>query len=350
MQFTKKYKYIFSFTLILLLTTVSYSQETDTLVNNNLDKEVVKTEKEGFFKKLFKKKNKNNSPSDSTKVSDTKSEDNLPDSVSRKGINLFSKNKNDSVSDASGTGKPQKISADTWRNMDAEQQDSLLRAWDEYDKEYFSKKRRYSFSRKEIEIALSSKRNFLEKIIYERSRNKPYNYKRKLINRKNGRIKKAMRLEDLNKDIPIPEDTITNKDRYILVRKQYRIEAKKEAVRKNKVVIKYERKEDRLRRRYELSGEEKKALNKGRGMRLRGVELITYKKGRRKQEAFTEKLIKLRRERNLALQNKQVKSRMKKKNKLLINKDKKNIFGDLFKRKKKDNKYDSDEYPKRYHK
>ena len=160
-----------------------------------------------------------------------------------------------------------------------------------------------------------------------------------------------MRFERFDKKKAGPIDSISDSGKYQLINKQYKIQAKKEAIRKNKVIIKYNRLEDRLKRKYELSGEEKKALNKGRGMKLKGNELILFNTARKKQEKFSDKLLKMRRERSIALQNKDVQDRVKKKKKLISKRDKKkNGIFSKWRKMKEGEKYDSYEYPKRYYK
>lgn len=385
MQFTTKFKYIIFLNLILFISVCLNAQEIDSIqpVNTTDTTEINKKFKLfNFFKKkdkskkksedediidedlidedeeqvpdtaengkskkrffdFFKKKNKNDSI-----VNDSLNTDS---SDNKKRFRLFKKNVNDSTDSGKSGKKPQRISLFTWNNMSYSEQDTLLREWDDFDKEYYKKKKRFLFSRKEVEIAIKLKqnRNIYERLIYKRARNKPFKYRKKIINRKNSRYRKTFRYDRLNKSETAPSDTVSDTRRYQIVNKRYKREAKKEVIRKNKVIIKFERKEDRLKQRYELSGEEKKALNKGRGMRLKGIEFILYNKGKKKQEKYTEKLLQLRKKRSVELQNTEVRKSMKQKNTVLKKKDKKQYS--LFNKKnKKSGKHDSYEYPKRY--
>ncbi len=299
-------------------------------------------EKKDFFSFLRRKKDSNDSI-----ITDEKSNNESDTVVPEEKFSLFKKNKNDTA--RTNGSKPDKIRPGKWVNMNAQEQDSLLRSWDEYDKEHYKKK--YAFTRKEVDIALKRDRNFLEKQLYKRARTKPFRHQRKLISRQNKRYKKTLKYDRLRKSDTAPTDTISNTHQYQTVNKKYKREAKKEAIRKNKVVIKFNRKEDRLRRKYELSDNEMIVLNKGKGMRLKGSELIVFNRARKKQENFTEKLLELRKNRSFALQSENVQERMKDNVKKLKQRDKER-YSSLFRKKKekRDNKHDSSEFPKRYHK
>jgi len=383
MQVTKNIKYITFISLILLFSLPLLSQEDvdigvettiDSISNNNENKKS-KFKFFSFLKKkdnesedefeddnelndstetkrkkfklfnLFRRRNKNDSiygdsiPSDSINVAH--------DSIqTKKKFSWLKKNKDNSEG---GVSKPDRIKIITWNKMNAEEQDSLFKAWDAYDREFYKKK--YAFTKKEVEIAIKRDRNFLEKIIYKRARKKPLRHKRKIINRQNKRYKKTLGFERLNKSETALSDSMSDERRYKIVNKQYKRGAKREAIRKNKIVLKYDKKEARLRRRYELSDNEKIILNKGRGMRFRGAEKLTFTKARKKQETFTIKLLKLRRKRSFALQSKNVQDRMKKNKKRDTKRDAKRYIM-VFKKKKKKKyyKHDSDEYPKNYQK
>ncbi|MCF6366892.1 MAG: hypothetical protein L3J35_11885 [Bacteroidales bacterium] len=382
MQFTKIFKNITLITFILLSSITFYAQEDgETEVNSDTvsvispvkerkfklfdflkkkDKKEIEDEnidepddsintpkrKTGFFSFLKRKNKKDTIPGDSISSSDSTTV--VSDSINTKEkFSLFKKNKNDTTK--GGGAKPEKIRPGKWIKMNAEEQDSLLRAWDAYDKEHYKKK--YAFTKKEVEIALKRDRNPFEKLIYKRARNKPFKHRKKLITRQNNRYKKTLKYDRLNKSETAPSDSVSDARRYQIVNKRYKREAKKEAIRKNKVVIKYDRKEERLRGRYELSDNERVVLNKGKGMRLKGSELLIFKKARKKQENFTVKLLKLRKSRSFALQSENVKERMKENDKKMKERDKER-YSSLFKKKKEknENKHDSSEYPKRYHK
>lgn len=387
MQFIKYIKYISILSLILLFSLPVLSQEDiDKNIETSADSSSIDNNKKGGGLKLFsffKKKNKENELEGEDDIEEREQINDSTD-TKRKKFKFFSflkrKNKNDSISSdsissdstgfkedsiqikerfswfkknkkdsAGGVEKPDRIRIGTWNKMNAEEQDSVFKAWDAYDKEFYKKK--YAFTKKEVKIAIKIDRNFLEKIIYKRARKKPYKLRRKIINRQNKRYQKTLRYERLNKSETAPSDSISDKQRYKIVNKRYKRGAKREAIRKNKVVLKYDKKEQRLRRRYELSENEKMILNKGKGVRLRGTEKRTFKKARKKQEDFTKKLLKLRRKRSFALQSKNVQDRMRKNKKKNKERDKKR-YTRLFKKKKKkkSDKHDSDEFPKSYQK
>lgn len=379
MQFTKIIKYTTFLSLILLFSFSMFAQEDDDneLNTDTVSVESVQKEKKFQLFKFLQKKDKENEDFDeyeedeieesTDSIEDTQKEkkdffsflrrkkdsnDSIsktePDSIAPKEkFSLFKKEKNDS--NATAGSKPDKIRPGKWINMNAQEQDSLLRAWDEYDKEHYNKK--YAFTRKEVDIALKRDRNFLEKQLYKRARTKPFRHQKKVITRQNRRYKKTLKYDRLKKSDTAPTDTMSNRNQYQIVNKKYKREAKKEAIRKNKVVIKYNRKEDRLRRKYELSDNEVLLLNKGKGMRLKGSELVGFNRARKKQENFTGKLLELRKKRSFALQSENVQERMKENEKKLKRRDKER-YSSLYKKKKKkkSNKHDSSEYPKRYEK
>ncbi len=386
MQFIKNFLQIAFLILFLLFSNSVIAQEDDDIFNESSSDTIsTKTqEKEKKFKlfNFFKKKKKDKELNESFEEEDVEeyngndTNDSLekPRKKKFKIFNFFKrKNRNDSIEsdtlaiidstsvqedsllvkkDSAGgkdLSKPKRIMPGMWVKMNAEEQDSLLRAWDDYDKEFYRKK--FAPNKKDKEVALKKKRNVFEKIRYKRLKSKRFRLRKKLIYRQNRRYKKTLLFDRLNKSETSPNDSISNEQRYKIVNKRYKREAKREAVSKNKTVIKYDRKENRLRNRYELSDNEKIILNKGRGMRLRGGEKQTFKKARRKQENFTIKLLKLRKKRAFALQNKKVQDRMKKKRKRIAKRDKERsnyLFNRKKKKKRSEEKHDSDEYPIKY--
>ncbi len=366
MQVTKKTKYILIISIFLLIFSsvsaqdnVDNSTNSDTLVTQNdtisvkhkfsfsnlfkrHKKEKKQTEdtlsqkKKFSFKNLFRHKNKN----DSTLMqSDSLSDDSLTGKT---------RLKNDSLNNSGKNKKPQRISPGIWLKLNAEQQDSLLRAWDDYDRNHYVKK--YTNSPRVKKIDMKRDKTFIDKLILKFSGNMSYKYRKKLINRRISRYRKTMIYDRLKKSDTSPDDTISDIKRYKTVNKQFKLQAKQEAVRKNKVILKYDRKEQRLRRRYSLTDNEQIILNKGKGMRLSGIEKMIFKKARSKQEKFTEKLLRLRKKRSYALQNKEVKKRIKKDQKRITKRDRiQNKKLHKNKRDKEGNKkHDSSEYPKRW--
>jgi len=305
------------------------------------------TERKKKFKlfDFLKRNNRNDSKLNDSTSSDSTAVKNDTIQTKEK-FSWFRKNKKDS---AGGLVKPDRIRMIKWNNMNAEEQDSIFKAWDAYDKEFYKKK--YAFTKKEVAVAIKKNRNTWERLIYRRARKKPYKHRKKLITRQNKRYQKTLRYELIKKSETTPSDSISDTRKYKIVNKEYKRDAKRESIRKNKTVLKYDKKEDRLRRKYELSDHEKMLLNKGKAIRLKGAEKITFNKARSKQVKFTEKLIKLRKERSFELQSKNVQDRMKNNKKRNKERDK-NRFNQLFKKKnkKKADKLDSDEYPKQYQK
>ncbi len=378
MQVTKKSKYTILISIFILIFFSGSAQEntdtnsySDTLITQ---KDSTQTKHKFSFSGLFKKKNKHKENDESDNLNDTTTKhkhkflfknlfkrknkqdstisenDSLTNDSSKqkKRFGLFNKNKNDTAKDSGELEKPQRLSPGTWNELNANEQDSLLRAWDDYDREHF--KKRYAFTPKEKERDMKRDKTFFDKLILKRAVNKPYKYRRKLINRRIGRYRKTMLYDRFNKSETAPNDTISDKKRYQLVNKEFKRDAKQEAIRKNKVSLKYDRKEERLRRRYALSDNEMVILNKGKGVPLKGTEKIIFNKARRKQENFSEKLLKLRRKRSFALQNKEVQKKMKEDQKRIARRDK-TMNKKLHKKKRnkdKNKKHDSSEYPKRW--
>lgn len=377
MQDIKKSKYTIIISILILVSFSGLAQEdtennsySDTLITQN---DSTQTKHKFSFSKLFKKKNK---PEDDNEINDTTSSHkwkfsfkNLfkrknkqdstiteSDSLStdssqqKKLFRLFNHNKNDSTKNAKGSEKPQRISPWTWNKMNAKGQDSLLRAWDDYDKEHYKKK--YSFTPKEKERDMKRDKTLIDKLLLKRAINKPYKYRRKLINNRISRYRKTMIFDVLKKSDTTPDDTISDKDRYKIVNKQFKRKGKQEAIRKNKISLRYDKKEERLRRRYALSDNEMVILNKGKGIKLKGSELIIFNKAKNKQEKFSTKLLNLRRKRSFALQNKEVQKKMKKEKKRIIRRDKatQKKINKKKRDKEKNKKHDSSEYPKRWFK
>jgi len=377
MQVIKKSKYTIIISILILVSFSGLAQEdtgnnsySDTLITQN---DSTQTKHKFSFSKLFKKKNK---PEDDDEINDTTSSHkkkfsfknlfkrkNKQDSTitendslstdssqQKKLFHLFHQNKNDSTKNAKGSEKPQRITPWIWNKMNAKGQDSLLRAWDDYDKEHYKKK--YSFSPKEKERDMKRDKTFIDKLLLKRAVNKPYKYRRKLINNRISRYRKTMIFDVLKKSDTTPDDTISDKDRYKIVNKQFKRKGKQEAIRKNKISLRYDKKEERLRRRYALSDNEMVILNKGKGIKLKGSELIIFNKAKNKQEKFSTKLLNLRRKRSFALQNKEVQKKMKKEKKRIIRRDKatQKKMNKKKRDKEKNKKHDSSEYPKRWFK
>ncbi len=311
--------------------------------NKNENSEIndsISTKKRFSFKKLFKHK---------TKSTDTITQQDslLNDSSNRKKrFKLFHKNKNDSTD--TSDEKPKSLTPGLWLKLNAEQQDSLLRAWDDYDKKHYVKK--YSHSDLFKKIDRKRDKNFFDKLFLRTSGNKSYKYRKKLINRRIARYRKTMIYDSFKKSDTSPNDTVSDLKKYQTVNKQFKRGAKQEAIRKNKISLKYDRKEQRLRRRYALSDNEQIILNKGRGVPLKGTEKIVFNKAQKKQEKFTEKLLKLRKKRSFALQNKEVQRRMKNDQKKIAKRDRIQ-YKKTHKKKfdtERNKKHDSSEYPKRW--
>lgn len=87
--------------------------------------------------------------------------------------------------------------------------------------------------------------------------------------------------------------------------------SRKEAYRRARVKKRFNRKEQRLRKRYALSQNEKTILNKGMGMSLEPGEKRIYRKAKKKQVIFTKKLLKLRKRRQFKIQDRATRKRIR---------------------------------------
>jgi len=372
MQVTKKSKYTILISIFILINFYGSAQKdtvsnsySDTLITQNdslktkhkfslknLFKKKIKNEDEindtasshktkFSFKNLFKRKNNQDSI---VSVNDSVTNDS---SIQKERFSLFKRNKNDSTKHTNGTEKPQRITPGLWVKMNAKEQDSLLRAWDDYDRKHYKKK--YSYNSKEKERDMKRDKSFTDKLLLKFAVNKPFRYRKKLINKRNFRYRKTMVFDRFKKSDTTPDDTISEKERYQIVNKQFKREGKRETIHKNKTGLKYDKKEEHLRRRYALSDNERKILNKGTAMRLKGEERIIFNKAKNKQENFSTKLLELRKKRSFALQNKDVQKKMKEDQKRIAQRDKAGFKKMHSKKRDKDKnkKYDSSEYPKR---
>ncbi len=89
----------------------------------------------------------------------------------------------------------------------------------------------------------------------------------------------------------------------------------KETLRKEKVQKKFNRKRERLEKRYALSPEEKDALYKSGSMKLMGTAKSALFRAYRKQKKYKKKNAKYKKKRFLKLQDKKTRQRLKKRDK-----------------------------------
>jgi hypothetical protein len=259
---------IFFTTIIIFLSISVFSQETDTSIVNseNINFDTVKKEKKHLF---------GNKKSERT------------------------------------TTKPEPITGSTWKQKNMEGKDSLLLEWSKYDREYYSKK--YAPSEFEKKKFRKQDKNFFDKMIISHANKKPLKYTKKLISKKNKRFKKTLKFDSPKKMSEEEWDATSPEDRMIYIVKKNRYEGQKEAIRKNNVIKKYEKREEKIKKKYSLSIEEKTILNKGSSMHLRGTEQLIYNKAKTKQEKYSTELLEIRRKRQLEIQNPDTQKKMKKK-------------------------------------
>jgi len=198
--------------------------------------------------------------------------------------------------------KPEKLDRLTWNQKSLPEKDTLLQEWSEYDRKVYKEK--YAYSKMQKKSISKREKNLFDRILIKKAKKKPAKYRRKLIKSKNKRLKKTLKYEDPKKVSDEQWDATSPADRLKYIQKKSRFEAQKETIRKNKVVKKYDRKEDKINKKYALSVEEKIILNKGRSMHLRGTDQLIYKRAKKKQITFTEKLLEIRKDRQFEIQNK----------------------------------------------
>lgn len=220
----------------------------------------------------------------------------------------------------SGDEKPEKLERLTWNQKSLGEKDSLLRKWSAYDMKKYREK--YSYSKSEKKSMSKPQKNLIDKYKIRKAYKKPVKYRKKLLKRKNARLKKTLAFEKPQKMSDAQWDNTSSEDRLKYIQRRSRYQGQKEAIRKNKVVQKYDKKEDKITKKYALSDEEKLILNKGRGMHLRGTEQLIFKRAQSKQQKFSDEFIELRRKRQVEIQNLSTQKKIKERQKSMNKRDK----------------------------
>jgi len=302
-------------TLFSFLSQNLFAQETDSIPSDSTETEV-KKERKRF--KLFKfRKDSLNLQTDSLTSDSLASDSAAVDSTqNKKKFKLFKK-KDKKAKKAKAPEKPSKRE---WREMTLDDKEKYFKDCHEFDSAQISEEIYSGQEKKVFEKAT--------KIYDERMAGKPESDTLsrtevdvlKTIGRKDARLhymlsendyKRRKTMFKYEKKVEGQVDSLLSKEekmKFLKERTEY--ENKKEALRKQKVLRKYAKKEEQLYKKYELTENEKKALAKGTNMRLRGAELADYERAQQKQIKLSEKIQKLRRERAYAIQDDPTRARI----------------------------------------
>ncbi len=281
---------VFSFTHTI------HAQENDSIPADSSYREQKKTRKPCKFFKF--RKDTLQTESDSTQTDSIQN-----DSTENKKFKLFKKREKSKKQKA-----PEKPSRSEWRAMSIDEKEEYFKACHEFDSaqiadEIYSGQEKKVFE-KAVKIynalqagekptdTLSRSEGDILKTIERKDNRSRYMLSENDFDRR----KKMFRYEKREKD---EIDSTMTKEERTAVFDYWR---KKEALRKQKVIKKFDKKEAKLYKKYELSEDEKKALNRGKNMKLRGAELAAYERGRKKQIKLSEEIQALRRERAYEIQ------------------------------------------------
>lgn len=298
---------ILPLSLLLLMPDTVYSQSNDSIPSDT----IIRSEQEKPKRKLFGfLRNKKDSTSADSLISEQ-------DEAEKKSLfaRIFNKDKKNKQK------APEKPSKREWREMSDEDKEKYFEACREHDSTLlvqglYSKQEQEIYERAErIYNDLQAGRQPKDTL----SRNegdrlktmqiKDNRLRTKLNENEYKRRRKMFKYENGKFEM---DSSMSRDEKMKILKQKSEYEAKKEALRKQRVIKRFNRKERRLRKRFALTDEEKKALAKGKNMRLRGAELAAFKRGKRKQIKYTKKLIKLRKKRAHKIQNKKTRKKMRK--------------------------------------
>jgi len=208
--------------------------------------------------------------------------------------------------------KPKDITKENWQILEPHERDSVLQAWDLYDKIYYGKKYKFTKADKVLLTKPYRDLSWREKWKYRRISKKPDKARKAVQKRRIKRLNKVLGYYGNSKSDKEQQAELGGEERIKAYKTRREIAGRKEALRREKVIKKYDNKEARIRKRYTLSLDEKKALNKAKGgAHMNAKERRLYKRARRKQEKFTQKYEKLKKRRWFYLQDKITQKRIK---------------------------------------
>lgn len=208
--------------------------------------------------------------------------------------------------------KPEEITKESWQQMEQKERDSVLQAWDLYDKIHYGKKYKFTKSDKILLMKPYRELSWRKKLKYNRISKKPAKARRAIQKRRIKRLNTVLGYYGNSKSDKKNQENLGGEERIKAYRARREIAGRKEALRKEKVIKKYDNKEARLRKRFSLDIEEKMVLNKANGgAYLNAKNRAIAKRARRKQEKFTVKYDKLKKERWFYIQDKKTRERIK---------------------------------------
>ncbi len=230
------------------------------------------------------------------------------------------------------------IEKEEWLELSEENQRELMKEWASYDSTMLREKYKYTPEEKKLfsKYDMSSS----EKRTLKKAGEKPVKFKKEMTYTSIDNLKRVLKFYQKSRLDTSGFGSMEIQQRHKIVAEHKKIQNLKRAIKRHNTTLKYDAKENRLRDKYKLSLDERKALNKGKSMVLKGDELAYYKRGRRKQDVFSDKLLKLRKKRHNAIQDEKTKKRIKhkEKEKRKNTKDAQKRRKDKVKRKKIDNK------------
>lgn len=214
-----------------------------------------------------------------------------------------------------------KIKKEKWLELSDQNQKKLLSEWERYDSIMLRDKHKYTPEEKQLfrKYKLSAS----EKKKLDNARKKPQKFREEMTYSSIDNLKKVLKFYKKSRLDTSGFSSMEIKQRHKIVADHKKIGNFKRAIKRHNTALKYDEKENKLRDKYKLTLDESKALNKGRNMVLKGNELSLYKRGKKKQKNFSEKLLKLRRERHNAMQDKKTLKRIKEREKRIKKNNKK---------------------------
>ena len=217
----------------------------------------------------------------------------------------------------------QDFNKENWKSFETEdERNEFFYEWKTKDSTEIEKKTQLKPKNRKVLSKIYKDLSFTDKMRYRRAERRLERKFKKMYRKDIRRFKKTIRWSAPDKKYSKSGMSGMEKEQKIKYLRQTSIwNSRKEALKKQKVKTRFNKKELRLRKRYALSPEEKIVLNKALGKRLDPDEKRTFSKAKRKQVVFTKKLTKLRKRRHFKLQNKEGKKRLRKKSQKLHARD-----------------------------
>ena len=288
---------------------------TETQDEDDSDDEEEKEDKNGFFKRMVTFKN--------------------PDTESDEGYfsRLFSGKDRKGLKSCK---KPKKITSELWNIQPSEDSTKtadtiqkkrieMLQEWVDYDSCYYYTKYKLTEKEQKALSKIEKSRTKRDQRIANKAVKKRSKIKNKIKKSKVKRIKSALKLMN-NKEMSKEERLLLEKNaRWESAYYEAEYRGWRETLRKEKVVKKYTRKQDKLDRKYQLSPDEKDALYKSGSMKLMGTDKMLLKKALKKQYKYKKQYEKLKKKRFMEMQDKNTRERLKQREKEKKKKERKSV-------------------------